>query len=69
VTQGAYFTGRIFHHLPAPLRPLRDWVFDHTPFLQKMVGDDMPAHIVAQLAEIEDAEPYVPAHRRKEAAA
>lgn len=69
ITQGAYFTGRIFHHLPAPLRPLRDWVFDHTPFLQKMVGDDMPVHILSQLAEIEDAEPYVPTHKRvKEAA-
>lgn len=69
VTQGAYQTGRMFHHLPAPLRPIRDLVFDHTPFLQKMVGDDMPSHIVAQLAEIEDAAPYVPVHRRKEAAA
>lgn len=68
VTQGAYHTGRMFHHLPAPMRPIRDLVFDHTPFLQKMVGDDMPAHIVAQLAEIEDAEPYVPMHRRSEAA-
>ncbi|WP_294253799.1 NAD(P)/FAD-dependent oxidoreductase [uncultured Sphingomonas sp.] len=68
VTQGAYHTGRMFHHLPAPLRPIRDLVFDHTPFLQKMVGDDMPSHIVAQLAEIEDAAPYVPVHRRKEAA-
>lgn len=64
ITEGAYFTGRIFHHLPAPLRPLRDLVFDHTPFLQKMVGDDMPTHILAQLAEIEDAEPYVPVHKR-----
>lgn len=69
ITQGAYFTGRIFHHLPAPLRPLRDWVFDHTPFLQKMVGDDMPVHILSQLAEIEDAEPYVPIHKRKKEAA
>ncbi len=69
IAQGAYFTGRIFHHLPAPLRPLRDWVFDHTPFLQKMVGDDMPVHILSQLAEIEDTEPYVPTHKRvKEAA-
>lgn len=64
VTQGAYFTGRIFHHLPAPLRPLRDFIFDHTPFLQKMVGDDMPRHILSQLAEIEDAAPYVPIHKR-----
>ncbi|WP_245844070.1 FAD-dependent oxidoreductase [Sphingomonas spermidinifaciens] len=69
VTQGAYFTGRMFHHLPAPLRPLRDFVFDHTPFLQKMVGDDMPVHILSQLAEIEDAEPFVPVHKRMKEAA
>lgn len=68
VSQEAYHTGRMFHHLPAPLRPVRDFVFDHTGFLQKMVGDAMPQHIISQLAEIEDAEPYVPAHRRKEAA-
>ncbi|WP_051010025.1 NAD(P)/FAD-dependent oxidoreductase [Novosphingobium sp. PP1Y] len=64
ITQGAYFTGKIFHHCPAFLRPLRDWVFDNTPFLQKMVGDEMPAHILSQLAEIEDGEPYVPVHKR-----
>ena len=64
ITQGAYFTGKIFHHCPAFLRPLRDWVFDNTPFLQKMVGDEMPRHILSQLAEIEDAPPYVPIHKR-----
>lgn len=64
VTQGAYFTGKIFHHCPRWLRPLRDWVFDHTPFLQKMVGGDMPRHILSQLAEIEDTPPYVPMHKR-----
>lgn len=65
VSQEAYHTGRMFHHLPAPLRPIRDLVFDRTGFLQKMVGDEMPQHILSQLAEIEDAEPYVPVHRRK----
>ncbi len=69
VSQEAYQTGRMFHHLPTPLRPLRDFVFDHTPFLQKMVGDEMPKHILSQLAEIEDADPYVPAHMRKKASA
>lgn len=64
VTQAAYFTGRMFHHCPAPLRPIRDWIFDHTPLLQKMIGSEMPKHILSQLAEIEDAEPYVPVHRR-----
>ncbi|WP_342357324.1 NAD(P)/FAD-dependent oxidoreductase [Croceicoccus marinus] len=68
VSQEAYHTGRMFHHLPAPLRPVRDLVFDHTGFLQRMVGDAMPQHIISQLAEIEDAPPYVPAHRRGEAA-
>lgn len=69
VSQGAFHTGRMFHHLPAPFRPVRDFIFDHTPLLQKMVGDAMPSHILSQLAEIEDAEPYVPVHRRKKAVA
>ncbi len=55
VTETAYKTGRMFHHLPKPLRPLRDFVFDKTPFLQKMIGNDTPKHILSQLAEIEDA--------------
>jgi 2-polyprenyl-6-methoxyphenol hydroxylase-like FAD-dependent oxidoreductase len=50
--QQAFFLGRVFHHAPAPLRPLRDFVFDHTPFLQKMVGDRSPQEIVTQLAEM-----------------
>ena len=59
VTEGAYRVGRLFHHMPAPLRPLRDALFDHTPFLQRMIGDEMPGHICSQLAEIEDAPPFV----------
>ena len=31
------------------MRPIRDFVFDHTKFLQKMVGDSNPAEIAAQL--------------------
>ncbi|WP_299309118.1 FAD-dependent monooxygenase [uncultured Croceicoccus sp.] len=65
VSQEAYRIGKLFHHLPAPLRPVRDFVLDHTPLLQKQVGDGMPDHIISQLAEIEDAEPYVPLHRRE----
>lgn len=53
VTELAYKVGRLFHHLPKPLRPLRDLAFDRTPFLQKMIGDQMPAQILSQLAEIE----------------
>jgi 6-hydroxynicotinate 3-monooxygenase len=62
VSQQAYFTGKIFHHVAAPLRPVRDFVFDHTSFLQKNQGDDQPAHIIKQLPLIEDA-PIAPAER------
>ena len=54
VTEGAYKTGRLFHHMPRSLRAMRDVVFDHTPLLQKLIGQKMPAHICSQLAEIED---------------
>src|SRR3954451_14790567 len=56
VTEQAYVTGRLFHRVPRPLRPLRDLVFDHTPLLQKVVGDATPGHILAQLAEIDAVE-------------
>ncbi|MFJ1466276.1 FAD-dependent oxidoreductase [Massilia orientalis] len=52
VVQEAYMTGKAFHHMPALLRPLRDLVYDHTPFLQKVIGNDTPQHICAQLDEI-----------------
>ena len=51
--QMAFVLGKIFHHAPAPLRPIRDFVFDHTPFLQKMAGDSHPREINKQLALIE----------------
>jgi 2-polyprenyl-6-methoxyphenol hydroxylase-like FAD-dependent oxidoreductase len=53
VTQQAYITGKMFHHMPKWLQPVRDFVFDHTSFLQKSQGDAMPAHIMKQLAKIE----------------
>lgn len=53
VSQGAYITGKIFHRVPAFLRPLRDFIFDHTSFLQKNQGDAVPAHIIKQLEFIE----------------
>jgi 2-polyprenyl-6-methoxyphenol hydroxylase-like FAD-dependent oxidoreductase len=55
VSRLAYFNGMVFHRVPAWLQPIRDFVFDRTPFLQKVIGDDMPAQIISQLAEIEDA--------------
>jgi 2-polyprenyl-6-methoxyphenol hydroxylase-like FAD-dependent oxidoreductase len=53
VTELAFRIGRMFHHLPAPLRPLRDAFYDHTSFLQKMIGDQMPSQILSQLEEID----------------
>ena len=50
----AWVNGKIFHHAPAALRPVRDFVLDHTPFLQKVVGDSNPREINQQLALIED---------------
>ena len=32
-----------------------DLVFDYTPFLQKVIGDETPGHILKQLDEIEHA--------------
>jgi 6-hydroxynicotinate 3-monooxygenase len=54
VSQQAYFTGKMFHHMPAVLRPLRDLIYDHTSFLQHMIGDATPQHILSQLVEITD---------------
>jgi 2-polyprenyl-6-methoxyphenol hydroxylase-like FAD-dependent oxidoreductase len=51
--QMARMLGRVFHHAPTPLRPVRDFVFDHTPFLQKVAGDSNPRAINKQLALIE----------------
>ena len=50
----AWVLGKVFHHAPAPLRPVRDLFFDHTPFLQKVAGDSNPREINKQLALIED---------------
>ena len=52
----AYNLGRVFHRSPAPLRPIRDFVFDHTPMLQKVIGDATPGEILAQIDEIDQAE-------------
>ena len=52
--QQAWMLGKVFHHAPALLRPVRDFVFDHTPFLQKVAGDSNPREINKQLALIED---------------
>lgn len=50
--QSAYMLGKMFHHAPAALRPLRDFVLDRSPLLQKQVGERNPREIVAQLDEM-----------------
>jgi 2-polyprenyl-6-methoxyphenol hydroxylase-like FAD-dependent oxidoreductase len=54
--QQAWILGQVFHHAPRPLRLLRDLVLDHTPLLQKVVGESSPGEIVKQIAEIDRAE-------------
>ena len=54
--QQAFVLGKLFHHAPAPLRVVRDTILDHTPFLQKVVGESSPGEIIAQLAAIDAAE-------------
>src|SRR3954447_4720020 len=56
VTQQAFQTGYAFHRIPRFLRPVRDLIYDHTPLLQKVVGEATPGHILAQLAEIDAVE-------------
>jgi 2-polyprenyl-6-methoxyphenol hydroxylase-like FAD-dependent oxidoreductase len=54
--QQAFILGKVFHHAPAPLRVMRDAIFDHTPLLQKVVGESSPGEIIAQLAAIDQTE-------------
>jgi 2-polyprenyl-6-methoxyphenol hydroxylase-like FAD-dependent oxidoreductase len=54
--QQAFILGKVFHHAPSPLRPVRDLILDRTPFLQKVVGESSPSEILAQISTIDDAE-------------
>ncbi|MFI6810167.1 FAD-dependent oxidoreductase [Streptomyces luteogriseus] len=55
-SQTAYVLGQLFHRAPAPLRAVRDAILDHTPLLQKVVGESTPGEIIKQLDEIDRAE-------------
>ena len=55
-SQHAYVLGQMFHHAPRALQPVRDVILDHTPFLQKVVGESTPGTILTQLGEIDRAE-------------
>ncbi|MGJ7542440.1 FAD-dependent oxidoreductase [Variovorax sp. LT1R16] len=57
VSQEAWVAGKVFHKTPAFLRPLRDFIMDHTTLMQRVHGDAYPALILAQLAEVEDPPP------------
>jgi 6-hydroxynicotinate 3-monooxygenase len=56
VSQMAWMNGIMFHRLPAWLAPVRDLVFDHTPLLQKVIGEATPGQILSQLDEISAVE-------------
>ena len=61
--QQAFVLGKLFHHAPPPLQAVRDAILDHTPFLQKVVGESTPGEILKQLAEIDAAEQHFTAVR------
>ena len=62
-SQQAWFLGKLFHHAPRPLWYLRDLILDHTPLLQKVVGESSPTEILNQLVEIDRAEAHFTATR------
>jgi 2-polyprenyl-6-methoxyphenol hydroxylase-like FAD-dependent oxidoreductase len=54
--QQAFVLGKLFHHAPPPVQAVRDAVLDHTPLLQKVVGESAPGEILKQLTAIDAAE-------------
>lgn len=56
VSQMAWINGLMFHRAPTWLAPVRDAVFDHTPLLQKVIGEATPGQILSQLSEIDAVE-------------
>jgi 2-polyprenyl-6-methoxyphenol hydroxylase-like FAD-dependent oxidoreductase len=52
-SQTAYFLGQLFHHAPRVVRPARDLFFDHSPFLQKVIGESTPGEIIKLIDEID----------------
>jgi 2-polyprenyl-6-methoxyphenol hydroxylase-like FAD-dependent oxidoreductase len=65
--QQAFILGKVFHHAPAPLQAVRDAILDHTPFLQKVVGESSPGEILAQISAIDEAEQRFAAIRGSDA--
>ncbi|MDX6741542.1 NAD(P)/FAD-dependent oxidoreductase [Actinocorallia sp. A-T 12471] len=55
-SQQAYLLSQVCHHAPRPLRPLRDFIFNRTPLLQKVAADSTPGLIMNQLNVILETE-------------
>lgn len=53
MSQAAYVQGKLFHHAPMGVRAVRDFVFDHTPLLQKAIADRIPADIYRMLDAVD----------------
>jgi 2-polyprenyl-6-methoxyphenol hydroxylase-like FAD-dependent oxidoreductase len=49
----AYQSGKLYHHTPRALRGVRDLVLDHTPLLQKIIGDSNPKTIYQLLDAVD----------------
>jgi 2-polyprenyl-6-methoxyphenol hydroxylase-like FAD-dependent oxidoreductase len=56
LSQRAYMLSQVMQYAPGPLRPLRDLVMDHTPFMQKVAADGTPGEIMKQYDIIVQAE-------------
>lgn len=54
--QQAWILGKVFHHAPRLLQPVRDLILDRTPLLQKVVGERSPGEILQQLERIDEVE-------------
>ncbi len=56
ISQMAWMNGIMFHRAPSWVAPVRDLIFDHTPLLQKVIGEATPGQILSQLEEIDKVE-------------
>lgn len=56
LSQRAYKLSQVMHYAARPIRPIRDLVMDHTPFMQKVAADGTPGEIMKQYHIIVEAE-------------
>lgn len=55
-SQQAYMLSQVMHYTPRALQPLREFVMDRTPFLQKVAADGTPGEIMKQVDVIKQTE-------------